>query len=397
MADFRMPALGADMETGTLVRWLVAPGSRVHPGDVVAVVETHKGAIDCEIFLDGVIEDLAPEGTELPVGGVLAHVRVEGELSEAIPVPVRPAVASTPPVRAPAAHATSAGAPQAGPRQRASPAARRRARELGLALATVRPAAPGGALHVRDVELAARPEGGPQRTGERAGPSVRTGFDPAAMREGIAVAMAKSKREIPHYYLARDIDFAAAERWLDSCNAALPVEDRLLGAVLLLKASALALARHAQFNGFWREGAFRAAPAVHVGWAIAMRGGGLVAPAIHDADRKPVAQLMHDLRDLVQRVRQGGLRSSEMTDATVTVTSLGDRGADRVLGVIYPPQVALIGFGAARARPCVADGQVTAHPMVEASLAADHRASDGHAGSLLLAAIDDHLQHPERL
>lgn len=390
------------METGRLVRWLVAPGSRVHAGDVIAVVETHKGAIDCEIFLDGVIEDLVPEGSEWPVGAVLAHVRGEGEPSGMRPVPDRAATMATPAASpAPSDRASGtmpAGVVQGGARQRASPAARRRAGELGIALAQVRPATPGGALHVHDVELAARPEAGTRSGAATAArTATRTGFDPVAMREGIAIAMAKSKREIPHYYLGRDIDFTVAERWLAGHNAALPVEDRLLAAVLLLKASALALAAHPQFNGFWSEGAFHAAAAVHVGWAIAMRGGGLVAPAIHDADRKPLAQLMKEMRDLVQRVRQGGLRSSEMTDATVTVTSLGDRGADRVLGVIYPPQVALIGFGAARVRPCVADGLVTAHPMVEASLAADHRASDGHGGSLLLSAIDDRLQHPERL
>lgn len=389
MADFLMPALGADMETGTLVQWLVAPGARVKSGDVVAVVETHKGAIDCEIFLEGVIEDMVPVGTQLPVGGVLAHVR---QAQAAAPTPgVAPSLPQAPAPQPAAPLPAAMHAPSAGEgRVRATPAARRRARELGVDLAQLPGTTAGEGVTLADVERAASPA-------PAIVPSPARAFDPTAMRQAIAAAMSRSKREIPHYYLGRAIDFDAASRWLADYNATRLPQERLLAAVLLLKATALALARHPQFNGFWSEGAFRPGPAIHVGWAVALRGGGLIAPAIHDADRKPLGQLMHEMRDLVQRVRAGGLRSSEMTDPSVTVTSLGERGADRVLGVIYPPQVALVGFGSVLTRPWVVDGQVAARPVVEASLAADHRASDGHAGSLLLAAIDEALQQPDKL
>jgi pyruvate dehydrogenase E2 component (dihydrolipoamide acetyltransferase) len=136
---------------------------------------------------------------------------------------------------------------------------------------------------------------------------------------------------------------------------------------------------------------------VHLGCAIALRGGGLVAPAIHHADRLPLPQLMQALRDLVQRARNGGLRSSELTDPTVTVTDLGDRGAESVLGVIHPPQVALIGLGRIVDRPWLHGDRIAVRPLVAATLAADHRCSDGHQGSLLLAAIDRALQHPDQL
>jgi pyruvate dehydrogenase E2 component (dihydrolipoamide acetyltransferase) len=149
-----------------------------------------------------------------------------------------------------------------------------------------------------------------------------------------------------------------------------------------------------QFNGFHENGAYRAGPGIHVGWAIAVRGGGLVPPAIHDADRKSLPELMLALRELVQRARAGGLRSSELTDPTITVTSLGERGAESVPGVIYPPQVAIVGFGRFVERPWVVDGQVVVRPLVTATLAADHRASDGHLGGQLLAAIDRALQAP---
>lgn len=225
----------------------------------------------------------------------------------------------------------------------------------------------------------------------------RGGFDAAQMRQAIAAAMSRSKREIPHYYLGGTIDFGAASTWLQDINRDRPPEQRLLPAALLLRAAAKALLEVPQFNGFFEDGRFRAGAGIHVGWAIALRGGGLVAPAIHDADRKAPPELMGALRDLVQRARAGGLRSSELTDPTVTVTSLGERGAESVLGVIYPPQVAIVGFGRVVQRPWCVEGRVEPRPVLAVSLAADHRVSDGHLGGRLLAAIDEALQHPEQL
>jgi pyruvate dehydrogenase E2 component (dihydrolipoamide acetyltransferase) len=217
------------------------------------------------------------------------------------------------------------------------------------------------------------------------------------MRKAIAAAMGRSKREIPHYYLGHTVDLAAALAWLETFNAAQPVSQRLLPAVLLLKASALALREVPQLNGTFIDGAFQAGAGIHVGWAISLRGGGLVAPAIRDADQRPLPVLMTAMRDLVQRARTGGLRSSELSSPTVTVTSLGDRGAETVMGIIYPPQVAIIGFGSISNRPWVVDGRVEARPVVTVSLAADHRASDGHIGALLLNGIERLLQEPEKL
>lgn len=225
----------------------------------------------------------------------------------------------------------------------------------------------------------------------------RGGFDASMMRQAIATAMTRSKREIPHYYLNSTIDFETASIWLEAHNRNKPPPERLLPATLLIKASARALAEVPQLNGCFENGAFRPGAGIHLGWAVALRGGGLVAPAIHDADQKTLPELMQALRDLVQRARSGGLRSSELTDPTVTVTSLGDRGADGVLGVIYPPQVAIIGFGRLLLRPWVVDGQVVPRTLLTVSLAADHRASDGHLGGHLLAAIDQALQSPDSL
>ncbi|MDD2729384.1 dihydrolipoamide acetyltransferase family protein [Malikia sp.] len=383
MADFLMPALGADMETGRLVQWLVKPGDRVRRGDVVAVVETHKGAIDVEIFLDGVISELAPLGQDMKVGARLARVG--------------PAVASP----SPATSAIPAAAPTPGQRPLVSPAARRRARELGVSLEGLRGSGVGGAVVLADVERVASSMTSapvePVAAAAAAPPPARRGFDPSQMRQAIAAAMGRSKREIPHYYLGSPIDFQAATAWLAGYNRDREPEQRLLPAALLLKATALALRELPEFNGFCEDGLFRAGDGIHVGWAVALRGGGLIAPAIHDADRLVLPELMAALRDLVQRARAGGLRSSELTDPTVTVTSLGERGAEAVWGVIYPPQVAIIGFGRVVERPWVVDGQVVPRPLVQVSLAADHRVSDGHQGGRLLAAIDRALQSPGTL
>ena len=218
-----------------------------------------------------------------------------------------------------------------------------------------------------------------------------------AMRHALAVLMARSKREIPHYYLQLDVDMSRPLAWLADENARLPMADRLLPASLLVKATALALREFPEMNGFWMDDRFVPGSGIHTGVAVSLRGGGLVAPAIHDADQKTLGELMAAMRDLVTRSRSGSLHRAEMADPTITITNLGDQGVDLVHGVIYPPQVALVGFGRVRERAVAVDGLVGARPVMTATLAADHRNSDGHRGGLFLAAIERHLQEPEKL
>ncbi len=375
-----MPALGADMDAGTLVEWMVKPGDAVKRGQVVAVVETQKGAVEVEIWESGTVDRILVEPhTKVPVGTVLATVRTAGE--PAAPVAPQPAPAAAP-IAAPAPDALAS-------RPRVAPAARKRAEELGIDINTVRPARAGDVVTRADVERAA--------AAPPAAPAAAEEDWRVPMRRAIAAAMSRSKREIPHYYLATDIDAAAVLDWLAAENLKRPVAERLLPVVPFMKAVALALKEVPELNGFWIDGAFRPAPAVHLGMAIAMRSGGLVAPAIHDADGKSLGQLMADLRDLITRVRSGRLRSSEMTDPTVTLTSLGEQGVEEVFGVIYPPQVALVGLGKVTERPWAAGGTVTVRKVLTATLSADHRASDGHRGALFLAALARLLQNPEKL
>lgn len=378
-----MPSLGADMEDGTFVEWQIEPGQAVARGQVVCVVETQKGAVEVEIWESGVLaRRIAAPGQKIPVGQVMALVATGGEDWKAIAAAAPAQPPPSPPGGNPRAPPPSGMPPPRG-RIKVSPAARRRAEELGIDLAAVKPSGDRGAISTADVELAA---------------GTNKPRDPqAAMRDAIAAAMTRSKREIPHYYLASEINVERALTWLEKRNAAVPIGERVLFAALQLKAVAHALREAPELNGFYQIGAFRAASGVHLGVAIALRGGGLVAPALHEADKLSLAELMAQLKNLLRRARSGQLRSSEMSDPTITVTNLGDLGVDAVFGVIYPPQVALVGLGRSTIKPWVTDGAIVPARIVQATLSADHRASDGMRGARFLVELDRLLQQPESL
>ncbi len=500
-----MPSLGAGMDAGTLLEWYVAPGDEVRRGQVVALVETDKAAIEVEVFHDGVVTELVVDpGTKVPVGTVLARL---GEASSAggpaTPGAATDDVAARPEEgrRAPADDVTTArsrGArPRAGPavqsplvrrlaterhvdlatvagtgraglitrgdvlgaaarvaggdagrdggtedrgaddattpastvpadlpaavrdragdrtrdragdragRPAATPYARRLAADRGLDLATVRGTGPGGAVVARDLAAPRAPdrlppahEAAPPR--EVAVPSRAPGPGaPAAgsaMRRAIARAMEQSNREIPQYHLGQWVDVEATLGRLEAANAERAPADRVLPAALVLHATALACRDHPELNGTWVDGSFRPADHVHVGVAISLRGGGLVAPAIHDTDQRSVEEVMAALADLVRRARAGRLRGTELTDPTITVTNLGDRGVDTVHGLVHPPQVALVGAGRITPRPWAVDDLLAVRRVLHLTLAADHRASDGHLGGRFLAAVAHHLTGSE--
>lgn len=467
-----MPSLGADMETGTVARWLVQPGDPVHRGDIVASIETEKATIDAEVFEDGVIEALlVPEGDEVPVGTPLATIvpaglaRAPATAAEHVHSPLirhlaaslgveldgiqgsgpggeitradvearaaRPPLPAEAATTAAAAAATTAAAAAAGPEAapgtppqvppklpaagrragragahvRAAPYVRRRARELGIDLTTLEATGPGGTVTLADLAQPAGPtqptapshgDGRPAAAGRRH--RARTVEEQRqAMREQTAALMARSKREIPHYYLTSTVELRATLELLAERNTDRPPERRVLPVAALLKATALATAEVPEMNGTYLDGTFRASAAVHLGVAIALRQGGLVAPVLRNLEQQSTDEVMAALRDLVARARAGRLRSSEVSEATMTVTSLGDLGADLVLGVIYPPQVALVGFGTIAERPVALDGLVGARPTVTVSLAADHRVSDGHLGARFLRTIGRILHEGEGL
>jgi pyruvate dehydrogenase E2 component (dihydrolipoamide acetyltransferase) len=438
MIDFVLPSLGADMDQAKLNCWLVEPGDVVHRGQIIAEVETDKAVLEVECWDEGVIEDLVltPGPTRLSVGTVLAHIRplddtAPGHAPEPTEVAVSPPPSSprpeprhephpalTPPVRhlahqigvdldrvsgtGPGGEITredvrhaAATSTERGRRVKASPLARRLADDLGVDLAGVTAGSSVGLITARDVR-----EIGTGRHASTAlgmGEPVEPEGRAAAMRRAIARSMAHSKREIPHYYLASHIDLDRALTWLTDLNEDRPIAERILPAAMLLKATALALLKTPDLNGHWVDGGFEPSQAVHLGVAISLREGGLVAPAIHDADRLDLAGMMASLTDLVKRARAWRLRSSEMSDPTITVTNLGERGVETAFPVIIPPQVAIVGFGRIVEQPVAIDGVAVVHPVVHATLAGDHRVTDGHRGGLFLDALDRLLQEPESL
>jgi pyruvate dehydrogenase E2 component (dihydrolipoamide acetyltransferase) len=395
LIEFALPSLGADMDDGTLLEWLVKPGDEVHRGQVVAVVDTAKAAIDVECWDEGTIDTLivAP-GAKIPVGTPLALLRAPGESSEQAEAwkanhPIAPTATERSAEAAPPkpVMTRAAATPPPAGRRRISPVARRRAEELGVDIANISGTGPDGAINVEDVEQAARATAMPSATPSRA----------EQMRQAIAAAMTRSKREIPHYYLSNTVAIERATRWLQEQNAARPVTSRLLMAALFVRAVAKALPKFSELNGFFRDGRFEPAASVHAGLAISLREGGLIAPALLDVNAKTLDQTMQEMTDLVRRARTYSLKSSELSSATVTITNLGEGSVDAVFGVIYPPQVALVGFGAVTERAHAENGQLRAAPAVTIALAADHRVSDGHRGARFLATVGALLQHPEKL
>jgi pyruvate dehydrogenase E2 component (dihydrolipoamide acetyltransferase) len=387
MAEFLMPILGADMTAGTLVAWRKQPGDRVERGDIIAEVESDKADVEVEIFVTGVLDRILVEpGTKVPVGTPLAIIREEGGAAPpAATAAALPAAAPAPPRRpAPAARPAAEGG-----RLRISPSARQLAQQLGVDLSGVTGSGPDGRIMRRDIEEAAASTAG-------ALPPVELDRQ-TRMRQAIAAAMARSAREIPHFHLTTTIDMSRAMAWLSAENARRPVTERLLYGAVLLKAMALALRDVPELNATWSGERVVPNPAIHVGVAISLRQGGLVAPAIHDTDRQSLTELMEKFRDVAQRARAGSLRSSEMSDPTITMTSLGETGAESVFGLIYPPQVALVGFGRVAERAVSIGGQIVSHPVVTATLSADHRVADGHRGSVYLAALERLLQEPSQL
>ncbi|MEU8524083.1 2-oxo acid dehydrogenase subunit E2 [Streptomyces sp. NPDC048629] len=458
MAEFTMPSLGADMDEGTLSQWLVHPGDQVARGDVVAVVETAKSAIEVECFDSGTVEALlVDEGTTVPVGTPLARIGTTAESRPTERQPVRGQPVESPPpstplvrrlaedrhvdlaavrgsgpggriTRADVEHAESepARAPEQQPgteparrkrsesgataktaptprpakpvrsdgsagkrpapaRVKSSPLARRLATELGVDLAEVTGTGRGGTVRAEDVRSAAATKGA-QR------PAV-----PDAALAATARLMSRSKREIPHFYLSTTVDMAAALEWMHARNRELPLSARLVPAALTFKAVALAARKVPELNGHWRDDRFVPAEEVRLGVAVSLRSGGLVAPALAHADALSVAEVMAALKDLVARARGGRLRASQTADPSLTVTNLGEQGVEAVFGVVYPPQVALVGLGRIVERPVAVNGLLGVRPVLTATLSADHRAADGATGARFLTAMDRLLQQPEEL
>ncbi|MDV5170287.1 dihydrolipoamide acetyltransferase family protein [Photobacterium rosenbergii] len=401
LIDITMPALGADMHDGTLVEWQVNLGDEVQKGDIIAVIETSKGAIDMESYHDGTITDLLVEPEiKLPVGSVMARMttaqpaNTEPKANESQPSAPKPNSNEPtsafsednypfPPFALARQHKNN---DQHSTRVLISPAARHRVEEDHLDVSYLHGSGPEGAIVLRDLP--------PQIP---TGSKTKTSTKSSQMRQAISEAMSRSKQQIPHYYLSLEADLSKAEQWLVQYNQQREPEDRMLLSSLVITAIARQLTKYPSLNGYYIKGEFIPSPAVNIGNAISLREGGLVVPAIINADELSLEQVMIKLKELAERGRHGHLRSTEITDATITVTSIGERGADMITGIIYPPQVAIIGLGRLRDAPVVNNGTLTVGSVMTITLAADHRVSDGIIGARFLHSVAKQLQKPEAL
>ncbi len=394
---FRMPALGADMTEGRVLEWLVELGEPVERGQLVAVVETDKSDIEIEVFEPCVFDEhLVEIGQLVDVGTPIARItRPEG--TRAAPAtgapPVTPSApmstsASAPsgsgPASGPAPMSTSASTPaepvvvpssDAG--ARLTPRARRLARERGIDPATL---STGGVV-TGDMVAAATSERAPD-------PADRS----ATMRRAIASLMERSWSDIPHYHTVSRLDLTDLVKRLETLNTDRPVAERIVLAAVVNVAIARAAGATPEMNGWWRPDGFEHSAAVDLGVVVSLRTGGIVVPTIEHADRLDVEQMMSALRDLVGRARRGRLRERDTRPASISVTNMGDLGTDVVLGIIHPPQVAMIGLGAPRTEPAVVDGTIVTRMIMQTSIAGDHRAHDGLAAAQFIRRLVQQLE-----
>ncbi len=400
MIEFKMPSLGADMEDGTLVEWRVKSGEAVKRGDIIADVDTQKGLIEIEVFEEGTVDRLVvKEGEKVPVGTVMATIipigALESSRKESVQVKAVSEVkqkAKTQITTEPAKQPLKEGSIVSHKHLKISPLAKRMAVEKGIDLTTIKGSGPEGSIVKKDIELAAKTKEESHMEASEEKKEIAS----RGIRDAIAMAMSRSNREIPHFYLETRIDISKALEWLKETNKERELKDRLLSVVLLIKATARAIKEVPVVNAYWENG-LQLKDVINIGFAVSLRKGGVVIPAIHDADQKSPAELMTLLKDLIPRARALKLRSSELSESTITLTNVGEGNVDKVFGVIYPPQVAIIGFGNIVEEAWAENGAISARPVIHVTLAADHRAIDGYLAGRFLTALKHHLQNPETL
>ena len=452
-----MPQLGYDMREGTVVRWIKQEGDEVVANEVIAEIETDKAVVEFKPTTGGVLRRIvAGEGEAVPVGQLIAVI---GDADEALPDDLaRPAAAEAPaPAPAPAPehavattpadlHVAPTGEVRASPiarrlaRERgvdlvsitgsgpggriveadvlaaaeaataaaiagrilASPLARRLAREQGLNLATIAGTGPGGRIVEADVAAAATalaaapPAPGPAAEAPPAPAEGAERADLSRMRQAIASVTSGSKREAPHFYVTADIDMTSAMSLRRDINDELPASSRVSVNDLIVKASALAIGKHPKFNSFFRGDHLQMNPSVNVGIAIALESG-LIVPGIPQCESKTLAQIAAASRDLVDRANNGTLQAEEYTGTTYSVSNLGMFDVDSFTAIIFPPHAAILAVGAVKEQPVARDGQLAIAEIMKATLSVDHRVADGAEAAQFLMEIKRLLEKPVSL
>ena len=446
-----MPQLGYDMREGTIVRWIKHEGDEVVANEVIAEIETDKAVVEFKPTTGGVLRRIiASEGEAIPVGNLIAVI---GGADEVLPddlggtaAAVAAPAAEPEPVAASPVPAPEAAAPAG--EVRASPIARRLARERGVDLATVSGTGPGGRIVEADVLAAAdavrtaaeagrilasplarrlaREQGIDLETVTGTGPGGRIveadinaaaaslAAAPAAsvepppapegaeradlsrMRQAIARVTSDSKREAPHFYVAVDIDMTAAMALRRDINDELPASGRVSVNDLIVKTSALAIGKHPKFNAFFRGDYLQMNPSINVGIAIALESG-LIVPGVPECENKTLAQIAFASRDLIDRANNGTLQAEEYAGTTYSVSNLGMFDVDSFTAIIFPPHAAILAVGAVKEQPVARDGQLAIAEIMKATLSVDHRVADGAEAAQFLMEIKRLLEKPVSL
>ena len=451
-----MPQMGYDMQEGTVVRWVKKEGEEVARGEVLAEIETDKATVEYEAFVGGVLRKIvAEEGVAIPVGDLIAVITAPDEPlpddlgisapaetpAAAQPVAVSPSLEATPvapasgEVRAsPIARriareqgidlATLTGsgpggriveadvlsAAEAKAREAmvasapggvlASPIARRLARERGIDIATLTGSGPGGRIVEADVLAAsqaapiAEPEPAPTASPSVEEPGDR--MDLSRMRQTIARVTSDSKRETPHFYVSSDVDMSKAMALRADINQAVPSESRVSVNDLIVKACAMALQRYPKFNAFFRGDHLQMNDSVNIGIAIALESG-LIVPGINDCQDKTLTEIATASRDLISRAHTGTLRNEEYSGTTFSISNLGMFDVDSFTAIIYPPHAAILAVGRVKEQPIVREGQVVVSQMMNATLSVDHRVADGAEAAQMLMEVKRLLESPVTL
>ncbi len=425
-----MPKMSDTMEEGVLVAWLVEEGQRVSAGDVIAQVETDKATMDLEVYDDGVLlKKVVKEGEAVPIGGLIAVLGEEGEdISEilerysgqkAAPAEAAPAreAAAAEPARtgdgAAPAPATAAG-DGAETRIKASPLARKLAKEYGLDLRTIQGTGPEGRIVRRDIEAALarqRPAVEVAAPAPEAAPAPTPTPTPVPelpyevvpltpMRRTIARRLAQSKFTAPHFYLTVDVDVEKAVAFRQQLNELAEAQGRpkISFNDLITKACALALRQHPEINASYleQEGEIRRWKEIHIGVAVALEDG-LVTPVIRNADQKGLGQIAEETRALAEKARQRKLQPQEMEGATFTTSNLGMYGIEEFTAIINPPNACILAIGAIREVPVVKNGMIVPGKRMRLTLSCDHRIVDGATGARFLKTVQQYLEEPLNL
>lgn len=394
-----MPQMGYDMREGTVVRWHKKEGEAVARGEVLADIETDKATVEFEAFTSGVLGKIMAEaGVVVPVGELIAVITAPGEdvpdnLTQAkaeptfAPVNAAPQIAPTPG----SAVATKSD------EVRASPIARRLARERGINLGDITGTGPGGRIVEKDVLEYTPPDAAVAVSDSLASPNPQSHLvELSRMRQTIARVTSDSKREAPHFYVTAEVDMTGAMDLRRDINEAVAGDTRVTVNDLIVKAAALALVKYPKFNASFQGESLRMNASINIGIAIALEAG-LMVPGIGNCEAKKLTEIAAASKDLIERANSGHLRNEEYSETTFSVSNLGMYDVESFSAIIYPPHAAVLAVGTVKEQAVVRNGELAVAQMMKATLSTDHRVADGAEAARFLVEIKEILENPVAL